>query len=291
VPVHEALLADLCRALGIDAAEADVRPVAGGDSHAAARLETRKQRWFIKWDAAARLGQFEAELEALRILSVADGPILPDGVCAGSNGTHAWLVTGWLDLQPTGDAPAFGTRLAAMHRRTQDCFGWHADNVLGASRQDNRPHDSWPEFWWSRRLAPQLERALASGLAPGATPETLRAASDQLLSHRPPPALVHGDLWGGNHAFLADGSPVIFDPAPYYGDRETDLAMMRLFGGFHPSVFEAYEGAWPLSPGSRERLPLYQLYHLLNHYNLFGSGWASRVTQSLRATLRCAEQA
>ncbi len=288
---HEVLHDDLCRVLGIDASGASLRPVGGGDSHSAARLECGANRWFVKWNTADRLEAFEAELEALERLSVDGGPALPVGIHAGSNGTHAWLITGWLDFQPRGDAPALGRRLAAMHRQTFEQFGWHADNRLGASRQDNRPHDAWSEFWWSRRLAPQLDRALASGLAPGATPESLRAASDQLLSHEPPPALLHGDLWGGNHAYLADGAPVIFDPAPYYGDRETDLAMMRLFGGFHPAVFEAYEAAWPLPRGADRRLPLYQLYHLLNHYNLFGPGWASQVRDALRASLHQAERA
>jgi fructosamine-3-kinase len=291
VPDHDTLRLDLCRALGIDPSQARLTPVSGGDSHPAARLQSGDERWFVKWDSASRLRQFETELDALRALTVDGGPVLPTGLAAGSNATSAWLITEWLDFQPSGDARGFGRSLARMHRRSQAGFGWREANYLGASRQDNRPSESWPEFWWSRRLEPQIERALDSGLAPTADLATVRAASDHLLGHAPRPALVHGDLWGGNHAYLTDGSPAIFDPAPYFGDRETDLAMMRLFGGFHPSVFEAYAEAWPLPSGSEDRLALYQSYHLLNHYNLFGAGWGSRVAQSLDTVLRTAERA
>ena len=289
MPESNDLHADLCHALGIEATSAHLKRIGGGDSHPAAHLESGDRQWFIKWNTADRLDQFEAELDALRRLSVDGGPTLPVGIAAGSNGTQAWLITEWLDFQPRGDAPALGRRLARLHRESQEQFGWPAGNHLGATRQDNRPHGSWPEFWWSRRLAPQVDLARGSGLTLGVDDETLRAASAQLLRHNPCPALVHGDLWGGNHAYLTDGSPAIFDPAPYFGDRETDLAMMRLFGGFDPLVFEAYESAWPLPPGASERLSLYQLYHLLNHYNLFGSGWADRVVQALSTVLRNAE--
>jgi fructosamine-3-kinase len=178
-----------------------------------------------------------------------------------------------------------------MHRCTQPWFGWREANYLGASRQDNRPTESWPDFWWSRRLEPQLERALGAGLTLTADLATIRDASDRLLGHAPCPALVHGDLWGGNHAYLPNGRPAIFDPAPYFGDRETDLAMMRLFSGFHPAVFEAYAEAWPLPPGFEDRLALYQSYHLLNHYNLFGAGWGSQVARALDTVLRTAGRA
>jgi fructosamine-3-kinase len=291
VTESDTLRPDLCRTLGIDPARASLTRIGGGDSHPAARLDSAGERWFVKWNSAARFEQFEAELDALAILAVEGGPTLPTGIAVGRSATRAWLITEWLDFQPAGDARAFGRRLARMHRCSQPCFGWHEANFLGASRQDNHPSESWPDFWWSRRLEPQFERAGANGLKPVADLATIRDASDSLLGHDPRPALLHGDLWGGNHAYLPGGSPVIFDPAPYFGDRETDLAMMRLFGGFHPAVFEAYEAAWPLTPGSEKRLALYQLYPLLNHYNLFGAGWEARVMQSVGAVLRAAERA
>lgn len=286
----ERLRSDLCRALGLDPARVTLTRIAGGDSHEAACLESGDRRWFVKWNAASRRGLFEAELEALTTLAVDGGPVLPKGIHAGSNGASAWLITEWLALVPRGDAAEFGRRLARLHRCTQLRFGWHRDNHLGASLQDNRPEDSWPRFWWTRRLAPQLDRAMACGLATDVAPEMLAAASDRLLNHAPSPALVHGDLWGGNHAYLPDGSPVIFDPAPYFGDRETDLAMMRLFGGFDPAVYTAYEETWPLPRNAEGRCTLYQLYHLLNHFNLFGAGWDGRVRASIRAVLHAAGQ-
>ncbi len=291
MPDAQDLHADLCRSLDIDPAQARITRIGGGDSHPAARLDSGDQRWFIKWNVAERREQFDAEHDALARLAVDGGPLVPAAHGTGSNGAQAWLITEWLDLQPSGDAADFGQRLATLHRQTQDHFGWHAVNFLGASPQNNRLADSWAEFWWSERLAPQFEWASASGLSLNVGLHTIRDASDQLLNHEPRPALVHGDLWGGNHAYLPDGSPVIFDPAPYFGDRETDLAMMRLFGGFHPAVFDAYEKAWPLPPGFEGRLPLYQLYHLLNHYNLFGPGWESRVQHALRAVLQTADRA
>ena len=291
MPDTDALLPDLCRALGIDPAQARLTRIGGGDSHPAARLDSGHKRWFVKWNSVSRLGQFEAELDALAALAVDGGPALPRGLAAGGNATHSWLITEWLDFQPAGDARALGRGLARLHRNSRPQFGWHAVNYLGATPQDNRPAESWPEFWWFRRLEPRLEQARASGLALVADVAAIRDASDRLLQHAPCPALVHGDLWGGNHAYLPDGSPVIFDPAPSFADRETDLAMMRLFGGFHPSVFEAYEAAWPLPAGAGARLALYQSYHLLNHYNLFGAGWENRVAQALDAVLRSAERA
>ncbi|MEE4173433.1 MAG: fructosamine kinase family protein [Xanthomonadales bacterium] len=286
--VSDDLLTDLCLALDVEPGSASLTPVGGGDSHRAARLESDGRRWFVKWNTAACRPFFETEMNALTALAVAGGPVVPRAVTAGGSEEHAWLVTEWLAFARDGDAADFGRRLARLHRQSHRRFGWHENNFLGGSPQDNRPGTSWPEFWWSRRLAPQLDRARVAGLDPGIALPELEAASARLLGHAPAPSLVHGDLWGGNHGYLADGSPVIFDPAPYFGDRETDLAMMELFGGFDRAVFQAYETTWPLPAGADDRRTLYQLYHLLNHFNLFGPGWASRVERSIRSVLRAA---
>jgi fructosamine-3-kinase len=175
-----------------------------------------------------------------------------------------------LDLHRQGDWSALGRMLATLHRQTGPRFGWHRDNWIGRSPQANGWSDDWSEFWWTRRLAPQLERA-------GLRADFLK---DALKNHRPQPSLLHGDLWSGNAGFIGEG-PVLFDPAVYYGDREADLAMTELFGGFAPEFYAAYNEAFPLDPGYEERKLLYNLYHLLNHLNLFGGGYRAQVEATL----------
>ncbi len=254
-------------------------PLAGGDMHRALKVRANGREWFVKWNRSDVLPQFLAEAGALDVLARASGPRVPGTLTAGSNERHAWLVLEYLPLRSTGDATAMGVALTRMHRTTADWHGWSADNFIGTTPQRNGPLDAWAEFWWRRRLRPQLDLAVEKGLAgPLANVKSkLEAACGCLLDHDPPPALLHGDLWGGNHAYLDDGRPVIFDPASSFGDRETDLAMMRLFGGFDPRVFSAYEAEWPLPEGHERRVAIYQLYHVLNHLNLFGSGWLSRA--------------
>ena len=144
---------------------------------------------------------------------------------------------------------------------------------------------NWCQFFTRQRLLPQYKTALARGYRDALAPqfEQLLPHLPERLNHAPKPSLLHGDLWSGNQGYRRDGAPVIFDPAVSYGDRETDLAMMTLFGGFGPRVLSAYEQAWELPPGYHWRRQLYQLYHLLNHLNLFGAGWLARVQTQLRA--------
>ena len=180
-----------------------------------------------------------------------------------------------LDLQRDGDWAALGRMLARLHRQTGPRYGWHRDNFIGRSPQANGWCDDWSEFWWTRRLQPQLQRA---GLDAG-------FLKDVLKDHRPAPSLLHGDLWSGNAGFI-DAGPVIFDPAVYYGDRETDLAMTELFGGFAREFYRAYHQELPLDDGYLWRKHLYNLYHLLNHLNLFGGGYRAQVEATLGLLLR-----
>jgi protein-ribulosamine 3-kinase len=176
-----------------------------------------------------------------------------------------------------------GRALAAMHRATGRQagaqFGWRRDNFIGSTAQCNRGRDDWPGFWRDARLLPQLALAARNGLGSRLidTGERLATVLPRLLSgHAPQPSLLHGDLWRGNASFLADGSPALFDPAVYFGDREADLAMTELFGGFPPGFYAAYTEAWPLDAGYPLRRDLYNLYHVLNHANLFGGGYAAQ---------------
>ena len=168
-----------------------------------------------------------------------------------------------------------GRMLAEAHRKRGPRFGWHRDNYIGTTPQQNGWCDDWAEFWRERRLRPQLALAQRSGFDLGVV-----EVDGILENHEPHPSLLHGDLWRGNAGFTSDG-PVVFDPAVYYGDREADLAMTELFGRFPPEFYAAYEKAYPLERGYELRKELYHLYHLLNHLNLFGAGYLEQVQRTL----------
>ena len=177
-----------------------------------------------------------------------------------------------LDLKRNGDWTALARMLATLHRQTGPRFGWHRDNSIGATPQINTWCDDWAEFWHERRMRPQLELARRNGFQ---LPDPPR-----LQGHNPQPALLHGDLWSGNAGFIDEG-PVIFDPAVYYGDREADLAMTELFGGFPAPFYGAYNEVFPLPDGYETRKHFYNLYHLLNHLNIFGAGYLAQVRRTL----------
>jgi len=181
-----------------------------------------------------------------------------------------------LDLKRSGDWSALARMLAALHRTTGPRFGWHTDNYIGATPQINSWRDDWSVFFKECRLAPQLALAKKNGYA-----VEIHGALKVLEGHKPKPSLLHGDLWAGNAGFINEG-PVLFDPAVYYGDREADLAMTELFGGFPSEFYRAYNEAWPLDEGYERRRPMYNLYHLLNHLNLFGGGYLGQVKATLQ---------
>jgi fructosamine-3-kinase len=186
------------------------------------------------------------------------------------------------------DAATLGAGLAALHRHTAALHGWHRDNSIGQTPQRNPQTDDWVAFFRAHRLQFQLELAAQNGYA-GELQDRGKQLAERLgdffEGYDPAPSLVHGDLWAGNWG-VADGVPVIFDPAVYYGDRETDIAMTQLFGGFGDVFYREYALAWPLAPGSAERIELYQLYHVLNHLNLFGSGYLNQALAILRRLTR-----
>jgi len=179
-----------------------------------------------------------------------------------------------LDLRRDGDWAALAQMLAKLHLTTGPRFGWHRDNWIGATPQINGWRDDWATFFLECRLQPQLDLARKNGFS-------IQFSSTILLNdHRPKPSLLHGDLWSGNAGFIDEG-PVIFDPAVYYGDREADLAMTELFGGFPREFYASYRNAYPLDAGYEQRKHLYNLYHLLNHLNIFGSGYLAQVQRTL----------
>lgn len=222
----------------------------------------------------------QAEAEGLRALRAA-GVRAPEPYAYGIEGAEAFLEMEWLELGGHADWPALARMLAKLHRNTAPRFGWATDNWIGLAPQKNGWSDDWIGFYRDRRLIPQLQRAqLLSEAEP-----ILEHLATFFENYRPAPSLLHGDLWSGNAGFTREG-PVVYDPAVYYGDREADLAMTELFGGFRGAFYSAYREEWPLDSGYEVRKPLYNLYHLINHLNLFGPAYLGQVDATLRLLLR-----
>ena len=253
-------------------------PAAGGCIHDCYRVSIGGTARFLKTNSMQHEDAFAAEadgLQALRSAGLRAPAALKHGIAAG----RAYLLLEHLELESTGDFAALGRMLAGAHRKAGPRFGWHRDNYIGATPQANGWKDDWAQFWLERRLQPQLDLAKRNGFDLKTKPDL-----DLLKGHDPQPSLLHGDLWRGNAGFTPQG-PVVFDPAVYYGDREADLAMTELFGGFPPEFYDAYEAVFPLDRGYEKRKPLYNLYHLLNHLNLFGAGYLGQVRETLRLLL------
>lgn len=279
----------------------DRTPVGGGCIHHAWCLRTADGgRLFAKTNRADRLPLLAAEAEGLGALAQVAPPALvsPQPLALGLVGDLAVLVLPWLPLR-SGGAPAgawaqCGASLAQLHRRSLEPipgaelargFGWIQDNFIGASPQPNTWQPTWSRFFAECRLKPQLRWLAERGSPVQGAERLLERLPVWLDDHPAQPCLVHGDLWSGNAALLAGGGASVFDPAVYRGDREVDLAMARLFGGFPPGFFQGYEEEWPLPEGWRERVSLYNLYHLLNHANLFGGGYHNQAQTCVIALL------
>jgi fructosamine-3-kinase len=281
-----AIAAELTRLAGRDFAAEPAQRVAGGSINRCYRWPSGAGSVFVKVAASAAAPMLEAEAAGLAELAGAQAVRVPRVLACGRTDAAACLALEWLEAGAASEASEerLGARLAAQHAVTAPQHGWWRDNTIGSTPQANGTLASWAEFFRERRLRPQLTLAVANGLGsllagPG---ERLLAGVEALLgTHRPPASLLHGDLWGGNWFATADGEPAIFDPAVYYGDRETDVAMTQLFGGFGPRFYQAYAATAPLPPGAELRCELYNLYHVLNHANLFGASYA----MSARATM------
>ncbi len=218
---------------------------------------------------------YAAEAEGLNALRAA-GARAPEPYAHGLRGGEAFIEMEKLTLGGPPDWPAMARMLATLHRRTSGRSGWGRDNWIGLSPQINVWSDDWVAFYRDCRLIPQLKRV---GFF-GESEFLLKNLNSYFANYQPFPSLLHGDLRNGNAGFTASG-PVLFDPAVYYGDREADLAMTELFGGFPREFYQAYQEVWPLHPGYETRKHLYNLYHLLNHLNLFGPGYLGQVKATL----------
>ena len=260
--------------------------ISGGDINAAWRLDTTLGPVFLKTCPARDLQRFEAEADGLLELGKAGAIRVPQVLACARSERDAILALEWLALQePDQQAEQMlGEQLAAQHGHTREQFGWQRDNTIGMTPQINTQDLDWIRFFRRWRLGYQLELAASNGFTGVLQSEgrMLVAGFERFFSNYAPQAsLLHGDLWGGNRGCVG-GVPVVFDPAVYYGDRESDLAMTRLFGGFGEAFYRSYERAWPLGPGHQNRVLLYQLYHVLNHLNLFGASYLGRALEIIR---------
>jgi fructosamine-3-kinase len=269
----------------------DLAPLGGSFAGRLYRVRTQEGEFALKWAEQPAPGALQAEARGLRLLAEAGAVRVPavrhviDRSGDGGDGP-AWLLIAWIAGGRGVDMAALGASLATLHRHSAPAYGLDHDNYIGGTPQLNRPHADWPGFFREQRLVPQIVLAAHNGLLPAPRRrglERLLERLDALLAGASTrPSLIHGDLWSGNVIATTGGAPVVIDPAVSFSDREAELAFTELFGGFGPRFYAAYHEVWPLDPGYPERRDLYNLYHLLNHLNLFGEGYGAQIDAVLR---------
>jgi fructosamine-3-kinase len=267
---------------------ANTKPISGGCINQGYQVSSQDRTYFVKLNDASRVEMFAAEALGLQEMYATQTITVPQPVCWGTANNSSFIVLQWLDLGIGSNSSwtTMGQQLAAMHQVvTNQGFGWSRNNTIGSTPQINSGMDNWADFFAQQRIGYQLKLAQRRG---GNFPETNRvvdAVRAQLADWQPPASLLHGDLWSGNAAISRDGAPVIFDPATYYGDRETDLALTELFGGFPAAFYNGYQKVWSLDSGYSHRKSIYNLYHVLNHFNLFGGGYAKQARTIMQKLL------
>jgi protein-ribulosamine 3-kinase len=256
--------------------------IGGGDTNEAYQIDgilgkSEAANFFIKFNKKNNLEMFKAEAEGLQEIEKAQAIGVPHVIASGVENNQSYIILEKLSFRSgnAGSAKQLGQQLAKMHQHTAASFGWSRDNTIGSTEQLNTKTDDWVHFWREYRLGYQLSLAKQNGATQSLIKKGERLSKNLealFINYEAKASLLHGDLWSGNYGYLKGGMPVIFDPAVYYGDRETDIAMTELFGGFPVDFYSSYNETWPLDNGYQQRKILYNLYHILNHYNLFGGG-------------------
>lgn len=278
----------LAEQLGLPATGVMLQPLGGGDISQAFRLRLGESSFFVKTNQAQRLAMFEGEQAGLDAIRQSRAIRVPQVFMTGQDAGQAFIVMEYLEFGRPPTAEALAVALATMHGSFHQRFGFHCDTSIGSTPQLNAFSDDWVEFWRLHRLGFQLELAARNGFD-----ADLVAAGNRLLEnleryfddYSPRPSLLHGDLWSGNRSADSAGNPVIYDPACYFGDHEADLAMMELFGHPGEAFFAEYNRHFPIDAGYPVRRELYNLYHVLNHANLFGGGYAAQAMGMIKGLL------
>ena len=277
----------ISQATGTEFSVDNHRSVSGGCINQGYRLTGNGCAYFVKINQASQVEMFAAEALGLKQIIKTETIRVPEPICWGVAEYSSFIVMEWLEFS-RGDTQAWeqmGQNLAAMHRTSgASQFGWERNNTIGSTLQQNDWTDNWAEFFAQHRIGYQLKLAQRRG---GDFPRRAIAAIQENLANRQPqPSLVHGDLWSGNAAVTTSGEPVILDPATYWGDREVDIAMTELFGGFPAAFYRGYSQVWQLDEGYQQRKTIYNLYHILNHFNLFGGGYGSQANRMIAQILK-----
>jgi protein-ribulosamine 3-kinase len=284
--ISEKLSNDLKNALGREVLIHSEESIGGGCINNAVGITTSSGKFFLKYNLAGKYPEmFEKEALGLYLLSETGTIRIPRVIANSLAGNYSYLV---LEFIYTGRPDrksweSFGQSLAAMHRHTNPFFGLDYDNYIGSLLQSNRSHKTWIPFFIEERLEPLIRQACEHGtlsLSVARQFERLYLLLPGIIPDEPP-ALLHGDLWNGNYMIAEDGEACLIDPAVYYGQRETDIAMTKLFGGFPEEFYQGYSGAYPLESGWKSRIDIFNLYPLLVHVNLFGGGYARQVAEIL----------
>ncbi|WP_260259157.1 fructosamine kinase family protein [Vibrio intestinalis] len=254
--------------------------LSGGDISESYMISDGEQRYFIKINQREFLPQFQVEADNIKALRDTSTVFVPELVHIGHCKHNSFLILNYLptkNLDDSDNSYAFGQKLAELHLwGEQKEFGFDQDNYIGNTLQPNKWDKKWCRFFAEQRIGWQLQLASEKGIKLVDIDEFTQIVREQLASHQPRPSLLHGDLWYGNVANTPFG-PICYDPACYWGDRECDLAMTELFGGFSQEFYRGYQSVNPLDAGYQQRMPIYNLYHVLNHYNLFGGHYLEQA--------------
>ncbi len=263
------------------------RSIGGGCINSCFFLSDGNKKYFVKTNASTLSGMFEVEAAGLKLIADTESVRTPRPICLGIAQPHAYLVLEYIAMGGPSNNALAGELLAALHGNLKKQFGWDRDNNIGSTRQPNHWSHEWIDFWRSQRLGFQLQQAAKQGYIGRLQQrgDKLLDLFPELIDHNPEPSLIHGDLWSGNLGYQLNGDPVIYDPAVYFADREAEIAMTELFGGFGSSFYRAYNNAWMLDRGYATRKNLYNLYHILNHLNLFGGGYADQALSMIDSLL------
>ena len=262
------------------------RSVTGGCINQGYAVSDSQHTYFLKINQASNLDMFEAEALGLKQMAATQTITVPLPICTGIAENSSYIVLEWLQFARSASTASWtemGRKLAAMHKAGgSPKFGWDRNNTIGSTPQLNPWTENWGEFFAESRIGYQLSLAKRRGANFLNESDILKTIREILAETQPQPSLVHGDLWSGNAAVLETGEPVILDPATYWGDREVDIAMTELFGGFPAAFYRGYEEIWALEEGYQQRKTIYNLYHILNHFNLFGGGYESQAARMIQ---------